>query len=140
MSKIHSEYLEEIFEPQKIVDAFKLVIPTSLSKNKSIVYVGTGLSGTAALFILKQAGLIERLAIVRKEESNHATFTIECSHDFDILACYWIFVDDMIAEGKTFRKVLTRFNSRGLRGCMLYHSYPKWRTKGNLLKRYGELS
>lgn len=132
----HSEYLQEIFEPQKIVDAFKLVVPRDYAKRENIVYVGTGLSGTAALFILKQAGLIDRIAIVRKGENSHALFNIEISHDIDVISCHWVFVDDMIAEGKTFRKCLERFNSKGLIGCMLYHFYPKWRTAGNLLKKY----
>ena len=135
----HADYLVEIFTPEKIVDAFKMAIPTSYSKNKGIVYVGTGLSGTAALFILKAAGLIERLAIVRKGCTSHSSFHVECSHDFDHYTCRWIFIDDMIDTGDTFKRVLDRFSGKRFVGALMYHAYPTWRSPGNeKLKRFLE--
>ena len=132
----HSSYLREIFEPQVIVRAFIKTVPEQIAKHPGVVYVGTGLSGTGALFILKQAGCVNHIAVVRKSMDCHATYPVELSCDKAAGDCDWVFLDDMISTGDTFRRVLKRFNKDKFLGCMLYHDVPRWRNEEAMLKRY----
>ncbi len=136
MSGRHATYLREIFEPQKIVDAFVTHVPRDIISRNDIVYAGTGLSGTAALFILLQSGWIQNLAIVRKTMGGHSSNQVEMCGPYAPQETTWVFIDDFMASGSTFRKVASYLGESLCTGCLLYHDTARWRAGQALMDRY----
>ena len=131
----HSTYLEEIFTPHLIVESYRNNMPKRITSLRNVVYIGTVLRGNAATFIPKQTKLINRNGIVRKKATKHSKYKVEMSHDVDSHTCRWIFVDDIIDTGQTFRRVMEEFNPKKLMGCLLYHD-DSWLSGEYMLKTH----
>ena len=122
----HADYLTEIFTPDDIIERFVKVVPPAIMRLQNIAFVGIGLSGTAALFILLQAKLISKIAVVRKGKDNtHSCRDVEHNLDYteDLKKKPWVFVDDFISSGETVNKAMYHFNRDKLVGAYLYHGY-----------------
>lgn len=95
----HAYYLNHAFDrPEHIAALARETIPESL---KFDVLVGRGLSGALVVPIIAGA-FGKRFGIVRKEDpdDNHSGRTFEGT-----LGGRWLFVDDLISSGETFRAV-----------------------------------
>lgn len=119
----HSGYLRCAFRQTRTVRDARSV----LSGAKYDLLVGTGMSGALVVPVLAYA-LRKRFAIVRKEsdtqKQNHSDFKVEGqmrSGD------RWLFVDDFISSGATYRRVYKAMQKLGAGialehiGMYLYH-------------------
>lgn len=69
--------------------------------------VGTGMSGAVAIPQIARA-LGMNFALIRKpNESTHSHLTIEGS-----VGSYWVFVDDFIESGDTYRRVIAAMSAK----------------------------
>jgi adenine/guanine phosphoribosyltransferase-like PRPP-binding protein len=99
------EYLAQAFEPERLIDAAKLI----LGDVDFDTVVGTGLSGTIGATLIAYA-LKKHLLIVRKPSDaetmprgawpNHSGFKTEGR-----MGRKWVFVDDLVSTGKTRDRV-----------------------------------
>lgn len=114
----HSGYFTRAFgNMDMLIAAMRTDIPVEYD-----TLIGTGLSGTLVVPTMARA-LDVRWAIVRKEdEQSHASTGIEGE-----IGTRWLFVDDFIASGNTYRRVraaVTRVTAAGLAGAWLYEKGP----------------
>lgn len=100
----HAMYLSDPMEnPEDIPLTVDRLLPVEVKKQRPIL-VGTGLSGTLALGILRVTTDFT-IAVVRKDgDGSHSGRRVECSEPFD--GRPWVFLDDLIESGRTFGRVL----------------------------------
>jgi len=94
--RAHSGYFSRAFgNMDLLIEAMRTDIPVAYD-----TLIGTGLSGTLVVPSMARA-LDVRWAIVRKdEEQSHASTRIEGE-----IGTRWLFVDDFISSGRTYRRV-----------------------------------
>ena len=105
----HAPYLEKCFRDRKrhLGNAIRTL------KNNNVIFdsiVCTGISGI--MFASPLSLTMEKnIVVVRKkdEENNHSDYRIESSVEPENLG-RWIFVDDLVASGDTYRYVLDSIN------------------------------
>jgi orotate phosphoribosyltransferase len=118
--ELHCGYFDELFDPAKFVT--KATKDLFDHTHEFDLMVGTGVSGALAIGMLAFA-LQKRFVIVRKEnDGSHSSHPIEglvASGD------RWLFVDDFISTGKTFRRCSDAMQSIGMglvfAGTYSYH-------------------
>lgn len=121
----HSEYLNVLFEKDAVIKTFENTVPTEIQHSSNlVVYVGTGISGVAAVAMLYQGNLIDRYGFVRKRgDTLHATHQFESNlcYDTDLRKVKWVFIDDFISTGQTLRRCADMFMPENCLGALLYH-------------------
>lgn len=125
---VRSDYMNRVYQPAEVARVAKELIRRHPDFPKFDTLVGTGLSGSLILPPLARA-LRKKFLVVRKPgESNHSCYPAEGE-----LGERWVFVDDLIESGDTFRRCVstvdkllnnyfTDWNS-DLVGVFLYGSY-----------------
>jgi adenine/guanine phosphoribosyltransferase-like PRPP-binding protein len=94
--RLHASYLEEaIYQPDVIVTRAR----ARLADVQFDTVIGTGLSGALVVPMLARA-LDKHFAVVRKPDNSHSCERIEGT-----IGDHWLFVDDLISSGETFRRV-----------------------------------
>jgi adenine/guanine phosphoribosyltransferase-like PRPP-binding protein len=123
---MHNGYSPEAFQDDlsEVIEMARAKIPIEYD-----TMIGTGLSGALVIPTLARA-LGKYWAIVRKPgESTHSWRTVEGK-----IGNRWIFVDDMVASGKTRDRVIEavenitskeKYATQYL-GTFLYHESPYW--------------
>lgn len=110
-------YLKNVlYRPQMLADKFEEKVNVQFD-----VLVGTGISGVSALMVLRSL-LNVNIAILRKSgEMSHSPYKVE-NTDPDFMAPNrkWIFVDDLIDSGRTFKRVADQFGKINCVGAFLY--------------------
>lgn len=93
---LHAYYLSEMLsEPEKVVK----LAAAKLKKVDFDTIVGTGLSGALIVPMLARK-LKKHFAVVRKPDNSHSGYPLEGT-----LGSKWLFVDDLISSGATYRRV-----------------------------------
>lgn len=99
MYKQHSGYFEEALDhPQKVIDMFRAQVMGQIEFGS---LVGTGLSGMVMTPLLAYIAKVPYAIVRKNKSSSHGCYTVEGT-----VADKWVFVDDFIASGDTFRRVL----------------------------------
>lgn len=121
MLKLNAMYLD------RAINDPKDVLADARAKLKGVkfdTFIGTGLSGALVLPMLARS-MRKSFAVVRKPDNSHSQFRIEGS-----IGKRWIFVDDLIASGDTFRRVMgevstlcfAKNHETELVGAYMYHT------------------
>ena len=138
----HASYLHRIFNCY-VIQPFLFYVPKKILEDSTIVWAGSGISGIAALFMLKQAGLIQNIAVVRKKnETRHSHHIVEHNVD-NIRRRGWVFLDDLMSTGDTSRAVfdaMTTVEAGKLLGAFMYNCNridTAWYSEARARKRFG---
>lgn len=103
---LHASYLGEIINrPDEVIElAADRLRRAEAAGYKFDTLVGTGLSG--ALIVPNLARRLNKhFALVRKPDNSHSGMILEGS-----IGERWVFVDDLISSGATYRRVRSRIN------------------------------
>lgn len=93
--KFHS-YMEQVHDEEVLIDHYKAVV----EDREVDTLVGTGLSGVLAITKLATAIGIDYLAVRKENDGSHSSSMVEGD-----LGSKWMFVDDFVSTGTTFKRV-----------------------------------
>ncbi len=104
--EVKSGYMNRAHKPKEIAEVARLLLKHHPEKLKFDTLVGTGLSGAIVVPPLARS-LRKKFLLIRKDnDSSHSSYPAE-----GVLGRRWLFVDDFVSSGTTFRKVIAGVNT-----------------------------
>jgi hypothetical protein len=104
--EVKSGYMNRAHNPKEIAEVARLLLKHHPEKLRFDTLVGTGLSGAIVIPPLARS-LRKKFLLIRKDgDSSHSSYPAE-----GVLGRRWLFVDDFVSSGSTFRKVIAGVNT-----------------------------